>query len=168
MSFTANGDDLAVRTFLPVNEQNQIINDEYISSESLDFRKEITTLFTRGDWTQYQAQGTFTINYSFNARIRAMKYNIAPDIIIPASYGDTINRFLESTDVIQVNDPFISNLTKELKAERMIPMHYDTFAEAYDTLGEAEKLMKQEMLKNDLTNEDVIIFNIGEQKIIIK
>ena len=70
---------------------------------------------------------------------------------------------------IRHTDPHDALLvTKELKAKRMIPMHYDTFAEAYDTLGEAEQLMKQEMLKNNLTHEEVIVFNIGEQKIVIK
>jgi len=55
-----------------------------------------------------------------------------------------------------------------LRAKQMIPMHYDTFAEAYDTLGEAESLMKQEMLKNNLTNKDVIILKVGGQRILIK
>jgi L-ascorbate metabolism protein UlaG (beta-lactamase superfamily) len=59
-------------------------------------------------------------------------------------------------------------IAKELKAEKVIPIHYDTFAEAYDTLGEAESLMRKEMLKNNLTNEDVIILNIGEQAILQK
>ena len=59
-------------------------------------------------------------------------------------------------------------IAKELNAKRVIPIHYDTFAEAYDTLGEAESLMKKEMLKNNLTNEDVIILKIGEQVIIKK
>ncbi|MCK5456811.1 MAG: MBL fold metallo-hydrolase, partial [Melioribacteraceae bacterium] len=47
---------------------------------------------------------------------------------------------------IRHTDPHDALLvSKELKAKRMIPMHYDTFAEAYDTLGEAEQLMKKEM-----------------------
>lgn len=56
---------------------------------------------------------------------------------------------------------------KQMNAKRIIPMHYDTFAEAFDTLGEAESLMKQEMIKNNLTDNDVIILKIGEQKVII-
>ncbi|MDA3860725.1 MAG: MBL fold metallo-hydrolase, partial [Melioribacteraceae bacterium] len=59
-------------------------------------------------------------------------------------------------------------IAKELGAKQMIPMHYDTFAEAYDTLGEAEHLMKQEMFKNNLTDDDVVILKIGEQRILIK
>jgi len=70
---------------------------------------------------------------------------------------------------IRHTDPHDALLVaKDLKAERMIPMHYDTFAEAYDTLGEAESLMKHEMLKNNLTINDVVILKIGEQKTLIK
>ncbi len=69
---------------------------------------------------------------------------------------------------IRHTDPHDAILVfEDLKAKRMIPMHYDTFAEAYDTLGEAESLMRQEMLKNNLTEEDIIIMNIGEQKVMI-
>ncbi len=69
---------------------------------------------------------------------------------------------------IRHTDPHDAILVfEDLKAKRMIPMHYDTFAEAYDTLGEAESLMRQEMLKKNLTEEDIIIMNIGEQKRVI-
>ena len=46
-------------------------------------------------------------------------------------------------------------------------MHYDTFAEAYDTLGEASSLMKYEKNKNNLSDDEVLILGIGEQKTII-
>jgi len=55
----------------------------------------------------------------------------------------------------------------ELNADRLMPIHFDTFPESYDTLGEAENLMKAEMIKSDLSDEDVLIFKIGEQKNII-
>ncbi|MCK5673406.1 MAG: transglutaminase family protein, partial [Spirochaetales bacterium] len=119
MSFSGNGDDLAVRTFLPVNEQNQVISNEFIGGEGLDFRREITSLYNRGDWTQYQAKGAFTINYSFTAMIRAMKFNISPELKVPDRYEESMDYFLKSTDVIQVNDPLIVNLAEELKADNI-------------------------------------------------
>lgn len=119
MSFKGNGDDLAARTFLPVNEQNQVISNEFIGGDGLDFRREITSLYNRGDWTQYQAKGAFTINYSFTAMIRAMKFNISPDLKVPDRYDESMDYFLEPTDVIQVNDPLIVNLAEELKADNI-------------------------------------------------
>ena len=119
MSFTGNGDDIAVRTFLPVNEQNQVISNEFIGGDGLDFRREITSLYNRGDWTQYQAKGAFTINYSFTAMIRAMKFNISHDLKVPDRYDESMDHFLKSTDVIQVDDPLIVNLAEELKADNI-------------------------------------------------
>lgn len=59
-------------------------------------------------------------------------------------------------------------IAEELKAKKIMPMHFDTFAEAYDTLGEAESLMKIEMQKKNLSDREVFILKIGEQKTIIK
>jgi hypothetical protein len=117
MSFTGNGDDVVVRTFLPVNEQNQVISNEYIGGDGLSFRKEINSLYTRGDWTETQAEGSYTINHSFTAMIRAMKFNISPDLKIPDRYDESLDYFLKSTDVIQVNDPIIVNLAEILKGD---------------------------------------------------
>ena len=55
----------------------------------------------------------------------------------------------------------------ELNAKKMMPMHFDTFAESYDTLGEAENTMLAEMKKNNLSVNEIILLNIGEQKVII-
>jgi L-ascorbate metabolism protein UlaG (beta-lactamase superfamily) len=55
----------------------------------------------------------------------------------------------------------------ETKAKRMMAMHFDTFPESYDTLGEAESRMREVMKENNLTEDKVIILKIGEQKVII-
>ncbi len=55
----------------------------------------------------------------------------------------------------------------DLNAKKMMPMHFDTFAESYDTLGEAESTMRAVMKKENLTEDEIILFNIGEQKGII-
>jgi L-ascorbate metabolism protein UlaG (beta-lactamase superfamily) len=52
---------------------------------------------------------------------------------------------------------------KELGSTWLIPMHYDTFSEAYDKPGEAIILMKEEMKKTNLTSSEVIILEIGDQ-----
>jgi len=119
MSFTGNGEDAVVRTFLPVNQQNQTITSETVGGEGLDFRKEITELYTRGDWTRYQARGSFTVTYSFNARIRAMEFLLDPELQLPGRYDGTMEGFLAATDVIQVNDPLIAGLAEDLAAGRL-------------------------------------------------
>lgn len=59
-------------------------------------------------------------------------------------------------------------IAEELGAKKVIPMHYDTFAEAYDTLGEATQLMSEEIKNNSNDKNYVSILKIGEQKIIIR
>ncbi len=58
-------------------------------------------------------------------------------------------------------------IAEELKAKQVMPIHFDTFAEAYDTLGEASRLMREEMEKKNLTSDDVKILEIGEQKVFL-
>jgi hypothetical protein len=116
MTFQGNGEDLAVHTYLPGDEQNQTVQDENISAAGLDFRREITPLYIRGDWTRYRAEGLYSINYSFNAIIRPIRFRIQPDLRIPVSYEEPLNRFLQETDVIQVFDPYLVDLAEKLTA----------------------------------------------------
>jgi len=58
-------------------------------------------------------------------------------------------------------------ISQELGAERLMPMHYDTFPESLDTLGEATATLRAEMEKQYLTSDQVVIIDIGEQKVFI-
>jgi L-ascorbate metabolism protein UlaG (beta-lactamase superfamily) len=58
-------------------------------------------------------------------------------------------------------------ISHELGAKRLMPMHYDTFPESLDTLGEARAMLKVEMEQQKLTTDQVAILEIGEQKVFI-
>jgi L-ascorbate metabolism protein UlaG (beta-lactamase superfamily) len=58
-------------------------------------------------------------------------------------------------------------ISRELKAERFMPIHFDTFPESLDTLGEASATLRIEMESENLTTDQVVILDIGEQKIVI-
>ena len=58
-------------------------------------------------------------------------------------------------------------ISRELGAKRLMPIHYDTFPESIDTLGEATATLKAEMDKENLTSDQVAILSIGEQRIFI-
>jgi N-acyl-phosphatidylethanolamine-hydrolysing phospholipase D len=55
----------------------------------------------------------------------------------------------------------------DLKAKQMMPIHFDTFINSSDTLGEAPAALREAMQANGLTERDVSILRIGEQKVFI-
>ena len=80
---------------------------------------------------------------------------IAP--IHPREYSK--GRHTDPSDAVKI--------MRELNTKKMMPMHFDTFAESYDTLREAESTMRAVMKKENLTEDEIILFNIGEQRVII-
>jgi L-ascorbate metabolism protein UlaG (beta-lactamase superfamily) len=58
-------------------------------------------------------------------------------------------------------------ISRELEADRLMPMHFDTFPESLDTLGEATATLRYEMEKNNLSSDQVVILDIGERKVFI-
>jgi hypothetical protein len=78
MNFTGIGEDLFVRTFLPVSDETQTIADEVISAPALSFRREQTPLYVIGEWSSYNAEGPYQVLYSFSAQIRPARYECPP------------------------------------------------------------------------------------------
>jgi L-ascorbate metabolism protein UlaG (beta-lactamase superfamily) len=58
-------------------------------------------------------------------------------------------------------------ITEELGAKQFMPMHFDTFPESLDTLGEATATLLHEMEKQNITSDKIVILDIGEQKVFI-
>ncbi len=114
MSFSGNGDDVVVRTFLPADTDRQTISEELLEAPDLNFSRENTGLFSRGDWTRFQAEGPYSINVSYSVRSRAVEYAVSPDLKLLDSYPEQFRDFLIPTEVIQVNDPLIVEKVREL------------------------------------------------------
>ena len=116
MHFTGSGEDLVVRTFLPASDDRQAVTDELASAPELDFRRESTPLFVRGEWTRYQASGPHQILYSFSAQIKPVAYSIPEAARIPDTYPQGFEQYLKATDVIQTEHPVIKAI-----AQRVLP-----------------------------------------------
>ncbi|NOX67329.1 MAG: MBL fold metallo-hydrolase [Chlorobi bacterium] len=113
------------------------------------------TVYFSGD-TGYE-QGT-TIFKETGKRFPNIDLALLPiSPIHPREYSK--GRHTGPVDAIKIMD--------ELNAKKMIPMHFDTFPESYDSLGEAESRMREAMKENNLTKDKIIILKIGEQKVII-
>ncbi len=121
MTFTGNGDDLVVRTFLPRETQTQRISAELVNAPDLTFHKETASLFTRGEWSRYLAKGPYRITYSFDAQIQPVEYSIDPDLRIPSSTPDALKKYVSATGVIQLEDPVIVQISREVTDSYFLP-----------------------------------------------
>lgn len=114
MTFTGNGDDLVVRTFLPQTTDRQHVSNEIIVADRLEFNRDSNFDFDRGNWLQYQAEGDYEIDVNYRVTIQPVRYEISPDIKLPESYPESLSPYLEETNDIQVNSPEIMTKTREL------------------------------------------------------
>lgn len=117
MSFTGNGEDLVARTFLPKNDSHQTITSELITAPGLNFSRISTPHFERGDWSQYNAEGPYTIDVRYSAQIKAVEYELPANSEIPSTYPDYLAQYLAPTEVVQVNDPLIVETLREIVGE---------------------------------------------------
>jgi transglutaminase-like putative cysteine protease len=111
MTFTGNGDDLSVKTFIPVNGKRQTISGEQIDSPDLEFHRYRTTLHSYGEWIRYKADGPYRIDLFYDAKITPIAYRIDPGLIITPPSDSSLDEYLGATDVIQTDDPYIHELT---------------------------------------------------------
>ena len=58
-------------------------------------------------------------------------------------------------------------IMKEIGAKNLMPIHFDTFPESMDSVGEASATLQLEMEKNNLKSDQVHILDIGEQRIFV-
>ena len=122
MHFAGTGDDVVVRTFLPASDERQTVSDETSSAPGLDFSRESTPLFVRGEWIRARASGPHQILYSFRAQIRPVTYSIPGAMRTPDTYPQGFEQYLKPTEVIQTEHPAIREIGQRiLPADRSTP-----------------------------------------------
>ncbi|MDA3851028.1 MAG: hypothetical protein PF447_07115 [Spirochaetaceae bacterium] len=117
MSFTGNGDDLVVRTFLPKNRGSQEITNMTMVSEGLNYNGISDFNYTRGNWTQYNADGEYYIHIRYQVNIQPTHYEISPELTMEEQIPDNLLEYLEETENIQVHSEEIGQLARELAGQ---------------------------------------------------
>jgi L-ascorbate metabolism protein UlaG (beta-lactamase superfamily) len=110
-------------------------------------------VYFAGD-TAYDSEMFKEIGKRF-ANVSVALVPIAP--IHPREYSKT--RHTDPLEAIQI--------FKDLNAQWLIPIHFDTFPESLDTLGEASTILRAEILRQNLTENEITFLDIGEQKVFI-
>ena len=55
----------------------------------------------------------------------------------------------------------------DLKAKRMVPIHFDTFVNSADEPGEPQRVLGEVMRARNLTDADITVLGVGEQRVFI-
>lgn len=114
MNYVGHGDTLQVRTFLPVADDRVTLESEAQHSD-LPFYAEINDGGNRiGVWDGPDITGPGKATANFHVYSRAVSFNIDPAILVPGRGANGDNPYLQSTDVIQVEEPEIVQLSAEL------------------------------------------------------
>jgi L-ascorbate metabolism protein UlaG (beta-lactamase superfamily) len=73
--------------------------------------------------------------------------------------------FMQATHV----DPFeAARAFLDLKAKRMVPIHFDTFVNSLDEPGEAPRTLARVRDALHMTDDEMPILAVGEQRVIVK
>jgi transglutaminase-like putative cysteine protease len=112
------GDDVFVKSFLPLNTSRQIVYDEL--QESLDFN-----LSSQNDmsgrlasWEANSLKGKSSISYKFKTRPEGIEYLLPEGPITAKNYHPSIAAFLEATGSIQSTHPRIMEQVVSLTKNR--------------------------------------------------
>jgi len=111
MHFTGYGDDVTVRTFLPASGDTQLVANEAITAPGLVPTRDPSDRFVAVEWSGRRLIGPHEIDVSFDAQVRPVRYRIDPSLVIPDRYPDALATDLQATDVIQLADPLIIELS---------------------------------------------------------
>jgi transglutaminase-like putative cysteine protease len=114
MDFTGNGEDLVVRTFLPMSNDRQLISEETIVAPNLNLSRDTTPMYVRGDWSRSRADGPYAIDLRYSAHLKAVEYDISPELRLPDKTPERLQEYVRPTNTVQVNDPLIVEKVREL------------------------------------------------------
>lgn len=117
LGFDANGDDVRIRTFLPVTDVRQQVADEHNDSPGLHFTAEMESLNRVATWTGQSARNDSHIKYSFSVITHALRFELDPSLAVPSAYPSSVSNWLKPEEDIQVDDPEISRTLRRIGAD---------------------------------------------------
>ncbi len=110
MTYQSDDSDISIRTYIPEENERQRILSEQIISNGLDYLVTNDQSGKRANWSGFSASQQLAFRYMLS--VQAIKYDLSPELTIPAKYNAELNPYLQATDAIQVNHPEIETLWK--------------------------------------------------------
>jgi len=107
MTFDGHGRDLAVRTYLPVSDERQLISAEQDDSPDLHLAVESDGAGRLASWTGGAVGDRAAVRYHYSVLAEPIHYHLDPGLEVPAGYPASIAPWLRPEDAIQVDSPEI-------------------------------------------------------------
>ncbi|WP_306641255.1 7TM domain-containing protein [Sanyastnella coralliicola] len=125
------GDEIQVSTWLPISNERQEITNEIQETGVFGVTQLNDATGRRVTWTAQAVNGKKLIRYSFEARGKAIQFDIDPDMAVPRDLPPSVYQYLNSTAAIQSNHPQILAKADELTGseERFLPILTSIFTE---------------------------------------
>lgn len=141
MSMDGHGEPITNKTYIPVSDFRQLVQEE--ENVSGIYKMDITTegLNRVATWTANDVLGRHSIRYTYLVQSKSVMYKIPEQLPIPGAYPPEFNPYLESTDGIQKDSPLIA-----AKIDELFPKKSPLLLEALTRI--------HRMLQDDFSNRD--------------
>jgi hypothetical protein len=103
-----HGEDVKVRSFLPASDRHQLISEEQSDAPGLHFTRSVERMNSVATWSGAQVPDGSRIVHSFSAVMTPLKYELDPDLPVPAVYPASVAAYLRPEPEVQVDDPAIA------------------------------------------------------------
>jgi transglutaminase-like putative cysteine protease len=110
MKASGFGEEVTIKSFLPVTDERQQISHEMNNSGELEFNFEVNESGKLGIWSIPYSTKEHNVSYSFTFIGKAIKYKIDTALRITGEIPPGYDQYLSATENIQTNDPYINQI----------------------------------------------------------
>jgi transglutaminase-like putative cysteine protease len=117
LSFDGHGSDVRVQTYLPVSDSRQSVSGEENVSPRLHLSTEFSALNRVATWTGGNLPDGTRIHYGFQVVARPIRFELSPELEVPAVYPAALRALLQPEPDIQVDAPEVRTALLHIGAD---------------------------------------------------
>lgn len=118
MRFDGHGNDVRVRSFLPLTDGHQQIFDERSSAPAMHFASDATGPNRLATWSGSSTADGTRVEHRFSVLAQPLAFHIDPAVPVPETYSPSLAPYLRPEPDIQVDDPEIAAALRAIGADR--------------------------------------------------
>ncbi len=118
MRLFGHGDDVKVLAYLPMDTERQSVKNEVVSSGTFRFAMEREDGNRLGVWDRRGVAGPQSLLYSCVVRTDRRKYELEPNIPVPAHVPPALAKYVRPTEKIQSDSKEVQDLFRKIVPEK--------------------------------------------------